>query len=125
MHKEYNETKNSYILNTLALDWDETTSDYPLAFKELSKRFDRVIIVTVNNDLTLTDVCKCLQRTPKEIQIYCCPDDNLEDIAEWKAQTCKDEYVALMFDDNPHVVRACHGKGINAICVNERTWKFE
>ncbi len=30
-----------------------------------------------------------------------------------------------MFDDNPHVVHACHNLGINAICVNERTWKFE
>ncbi len=88
MYKEYNETENSYISNTLALDWDETTSDYPLAFKKLAKRFNRVIIVTVNNELTLTEVCKCLQRTLEEIQIFCCPDDNLENIAEWKAKIC-------------------------------------
>ena len=30
--------------------------------------------------------------------------------------------MALMFDENPDVARACHKKGVNAMCVSERTW---
>jgi len=125
MYKEYDETIINKNLNILALDWDETTSDYPLAFKELAKRFERVIIVTVNDELTLDYVCEYLKRTPQEVQIFCCPNDNLEKVAEWKAQICSNERVAIMFDDNPNVVRACHNLGVNAIYVNERTWKFQ
>ena len=125
MYKEFDAVANNHISDTLALDWDETTSDYPLAFIELAKRFKRIIIVTVNDELALADVCKYLQRTQNEVQIYCCPDEHLGNVAEWKAQTCSNENVALMFDDDLRVVRACHNLGINAICVREREWKFE
>jgi hypothetical protein len=96
-----------------------------LAFKELAKLYERVIIVTVNDELTLEHACKWLERSPENLRIFCCPDDQIEDVPGWKSDVCFKEQVALMFDDNPDVVRACHNKGINAICVSERAWKFE
>jgi len=125
MYKEYDETISINASKILALDWDETTSDYPLAFKEMAKLFEQVIIVTVNNELTLEHACKWLGRSPEDIKIFCCPDDEIEDVPGWKSGVCLKEQVALMFDDNPDVVRACHRKGVNAICVSERNWKFE
>ena len=125
MYKEYDEAISNMTTQVLALDWDETTSDYPLAFKEIAKLYERVIIVTVNDELTVEDACLWLGRTPENLRIFCCPDDNIEDVPGWKSNVCFKEQVALMFDDNPDVVRACHNKGVNAICVSERAWKFE
>ncbi|MBK8103640.1 MAG: HAD family hydrolase [Cellvibrionales bacterium] len=125
MYIEFKHAQTRSFLNTLALDWDETTSDYPLAFQELARRFDRVIIVTVNDELTLDYVCQHLGITPDVTEIHCCPADALENVGQWKAQVCAEQQVALMFDDNPDVVRACHALGVNAICVRERSWKFE
>ena len=125
MYIEFKHAQAGNAVNTLALDWDETTSDYPLAFRELARRFDRVIIVTVNDELTLDYVCQRLGITLGQTEIQCCPGDALENVGQWKAQICAEQQVALMFDDNPDVVRACHALGVNAICVRERSWKFE
>lgn len=125
MYKEFDKLRNSHTDSTLALDWDGTTSDYPFAFFELAKRFDKIIIVTVNERISRNIVCNYLQRAAEEVNIFCCPDEKLGEVAEWKAQICNDENVALMFDDDPRVVRACHSLGVNAICVREREWKFE
>ncbi len=127
MYKEFDEKISKSVVNTLAVDWDETTGDYPLAFRELSKRFDRVIVVTVNDELVLEDVCKHFDRTPETLDIYCFPFDRYtyEDIGPWKASVCEREKVALMFDDDPNVIRNCHKIGVNAILVSERSWKFD
>ncbi len=125
MYKEYSICNEIKSVNTLALDWDETISDYPLAFRALAKPYDRVIIVTVNNELTIGEACHWFERSTEDLEIFCCPYENMGDIPGWKAEVCYVEKVALMFDDNPYVVRACHQKGVNAICVSERDWKFE
>ncbi|WP_144394555.1 hypothetical protein [Pleionea sediminis] len=125
MYIEYDETKGNSVSNVLALDWDETTSDYPLAFREIAKNYERVIIITVNDELTVDDACRWLNRKTSDLEIFCCPDDNIDDVPGWKSEVCCQHQVALMFDDNPDVVRACHLRGINAICVSERVWKFD
>ncbi|WP_223788208.1 hypothetical protein [Marinicella meishanensis] len=125
MYFEYPRNQAISTQSVLALDWEETTSDYPLAFKVLAERFERVIIVTVNDDLTTAEACECLHRSPDTLKIFCCPDEWIVDVPGWKSTVCLEQQVALMFDDSPDVVRACHKKGINAICVSERTWKFD
>lgn len=125
MYIEFTSPASRATTRTIALDWDETTGDYPLAFRELALGFERVIIVTVNDELTLEFVCNSLQTPPGVTQIYCCPADDLEDVGRWKARVCAEQGVAVMFDDNPDVVRACHELGVNAICVRERAWKFD
>lgn len=125
MYKEYEENSGIDAADILALDWDETTSDYPMAFRQLARRFARVIIVTVNDELTVEQACHWLHRSAADLEIFCCPDEAIDNVAEWKADICVAQNVALMFDDNPEVVRACHRKGVNAIGVSERAWKFE
>lgn len=124
IYAEFDEARRIGADSVLALDWGEITSDYPLAFKALSQLFDRIIIVKVNEELTLQHACLWLGRSPEHLRIFCCPDDNIGDVAGWKAEVCLREKAALMFDDNPDVVRACHRNCINAICVSERAWKF-
>ena len=97
----------------------------PLAFRELATRFDRVIIVTVNDELEIHHASDALGLNQAMLTIFCCPDDSLHEVAEWKAVICQREGAAIMFDDSPHVVQACHKIGVNAICVSERSWKFE
>ena len=60
IYPEYTGGADAAPASVLALDWDETTSDYPLSFRELARRFERVIIVTVNDELTLDTVCQVL-----------------------------------------------------------------
>lgn len=109
----------------LALDWDETTGDYPLAFARLASHYPKVLIVTVNDELTQAFAAQVLGVDAEKVAVHCCPDEALDDVPQWKANVCLRERVHLMFDDNEQVVQACHALGVAAICVRERTDKFE
>ena len=112
-------------VSILGLDWDETVTDYPLSFRALAQNFQKVVIITVNDELTPEIVSQVLQRKENDVAIFCCPDEELENMAGWKAQICHQQQVDIMFDDNPAVVKACHDLRINAVCISERANKFD
>jgi hypothetical protein len=101
----------------LGLDWDDTVTDYPAAFALLCRAFRSVVIITLNQGVTIPEAEHRLGCTIERIEH--CPDEVV--IAGrshvWKAETCRRLGVDLMFDDDPDVVKACLKAGIQAIGV--------
>ena len=101
----------------LGLDWDDTVTEYPEAFRTLCQGFRGVVIVTLNGGLTVEEAERRLGC--KVEQIACCPDEIViaGQSAAWKAQTCRRLGVQVMFDDDPDVVTECRKAGVPAVGV--------
>jgi hypothetical protein len=101
----------------LGLDWDDTVTAYPAAFRLLSRGFRSVVIITLNHGLTLAEAESRLGRKIDRIEY--CPDDAVigGESHIWKARTCRRLGVDLMFDDDIEVVEACLKAGVHAIGV--------
>ena len=109
---------NAYCAGaTLGLDWDDTVTLYPEAFRALAKRFKHVHIITINHGVTDAAAARILDR--KVTGIHHCPDDVVIDGRSciWKTDVCQKMNVTLMFDDHPDVIRECRRRGISAILV--------
>jgi hypothetical protein len=101
----------------LGLDWDDTVTAYPAAFRLLSRGFRSVVIITLNHGLTPADAESRLGRKINRIEY--CPDDAViaGESHIWKARTCRRLGVDLVFDDDIEVVEACLKAGVHAIGV--------
>lgn len=109
----------------IGLDWDGTVSDYSDAFAFLASRFDSVIIITVNDEITPKMASQTLKINEDFIQVIICPDERVEDYHQWKAEICVKYDVAIMFDDDPNVILACKKQRIHAITVSEFIYRFK
>ena len=109
----------------IGLDWDGTISHYSEAFAFLASRFDSVIIITVNDEITTEIAATTLKFAENRITVEICPDERIEDYHQWKAEICVKYGVNLMFDDDPKVVLACKKRGIHAITVCEFIYRFK
>ena len=101
----------------LGLDWDDTVTDYPAAFGLLCRAFGSVVIITLNQGVTVAEAERRLGCRIERIEY--CPDDVVIGGTShiWKAETCRRLGVDLMFDDDLDVVKACLKEGVQAIGV--------
>lgn len=109
------------MATVLALDWDGTVTSYADALTAMARRFDRVIIVTMNDTVTVEMAAAALSYPEPRITVEICPDDESMDFngyADWKAQTCQIHGAHLMIDDDPSVVSACRLAGVPALLVS-------
>lgn len=109
--------------NVLALDWDGTITSYPDALTAMAGRFDRVVVVTMNDTVTATMAATALSLPVARILVEICPDDDSMDFsgyATWKARTCLRHGALLMIDDDPGVISACQQAGVPALLVSPR-----
>lgn len=106
------------------LDWDGTVSDDPQGFARLVQHGDRVVIITVNDEITPAVAGDWLSVSPERFEVRICPDERLDDYALWKAEQCLAAGVEVMFDDDPAVVDACLKQGIATIGVREDSERF-
>ena len=117
--REYEKT----IVNTdvhgsrLGLDWDDTVTDFPVAFSLLCRAFRNVVIITLNHDVTIEEAERRLGCRIERVEH--CPDEVVIGGTSHicKAETCRKLGVDLMFDDDPDVVKECLKIGVQAICV--------
>lgn len=104
----------------LALDWDGTVTAHAGALAVLAQRFDRVVIVTMNDTVTASMAAAALSYAESRIAVEICPDNqdmDFDGYAVWKARTCQAHGVRLMIDDDPGVVSACRSAGVPALLV--------
>ena len=101
----------------IGLDWDDTITAYPEAFKIVSGQFKRVYIITINNYLTCAEAETVLGRDIEEVLI--CPKNRTfsGESHIWKAEMCKQHNIPLMMDDDPDVIEECRKNGIHAILI--------
>ncbi|MGE5476372.1 MAG: hypothetical protein ACM3Q1_06935 [Bacteroidales bacterium] len=105
----------------LALDWDGTITCHAAALSIMAHRFDRVVIVTMNDTVTAKMAAAALSFPEAKIRVEICPEDQSMDFsgyADWKARTCLSHDVHLMIDDDPGVVAACQRAGVPALLVS-------
>jgi len=103
----------------LGLDWDGTISCYGPELSLLSARADRVVIITLNDEIDTAIAAKALSLDKTLIEVSICPDENIETYAHWKSAECLRYGVCLMIDDDINVVNACRSAGIPALLVQE------
>ncbi len=104
----------------LGLDWDDTASVFPAALAVLVSRFQKCVIITLNDDLTATQACELLQIPKVEIEV--CPWSR-QDFAAWKIEMCQKHQVSLMIDDDMEIIQACEVAGIPALWSGVPTWR--
>ena len=101
-------------VSVLGLDWDDTVSAYPDGFAVLASRFDRCVIITLNDDITVEMARVYLN--VQNVRVEKCPYSRT-DFTVWKIEMCRKHKVSVMMDDDPEIVRACEAAGIYAICI--------
>jgi hypothetical protein len=113
--------RGTHNATTLGLDWDDTVTLYPEAFRALIKRFKKVYIITINHGVTPEETERLLEQ--KADGIYHCPDETVINGQShiWKADVCQELNIDLMFDDDTNVINECRRRGITAIAVTPVT----
>lgn len=103
----------------LGLDWDGTISCYGPELSLLSSRADRVVIITLNDEIDAIIAAETLSLDIAAIEVSICPDVEVETYAQWKSAECLRYGVHLMIDDDEHVANACRSAGIPTLLVQE------
>ncbi len=101
----------------LGLDWDGTVSDYKTEFALLASRFDSVVIITLNNQITPQLAAATLNLDQTLVSVEICPDLRLDDYGHWKTEICRKHSIVIMFDDDRYVIGQCRSSGIAVIGV--------
>ena len=104
----------------VGFDWDGTISAYPDAMRLLAQRFDRCVVITLNDDITPEDARRILG-VPHVI-VEACPYSRT-DFAEWKVERCRAHKVSLMVEDDPAFAAACERAGIPVLLVAVPPWR--
>lgn len=104
----------------LGLDWDGTVSCYAPELSLLARLAAQVVIVTLNDEITVDVASGKLGVGAGRILVCICPDDRIEDYGVWKAETCRAQSIHLMIDDDHTVTQACWAAGVPALLVVER-----
>ena len=103
----------------LGLDWDGTISCYGPELSLLSVRADRVVVITLNDEITPAIAAKVLSFDLSRVEVTICPDEQIETYASWKSAECLRLGVSLMIDDDTNVVNNCRSAGIPTLLVRE------
>lgn len=109
---------------TIGLDWDGTISAYPSAFGFLADLFDKCVVITLNETITINIAASKLGLDKAKIALEICPNENIGHYDKWKADMCFAHDVDIMFDDDTDVVSACVKKGIKAVAVAELRFMY-
>ena len=104
----------------LGLDWDGTISCYGPELSLLARHAVRVVVITVNDEITVARVAEMLGTDTEFIDVVICPDEHIERYHMWKAETCSALRIDLMIDDDARVAAACWAAGVPALHVVER-----
>lgn len=110
---------NKNYLN-LGLDWDGTISCYFPELGLLAQQAAKVVIITINDEITVEQAAKTLNIDEESVSVWICPDERIDDYGVWKAETCLAHDISLMIDDELPVVTACWSVGVPALLVVKR-----
>jgi hypothetical protein len=103
----------------LGLGWDGTVSAYHDAFTFLAQRFNECVIITLNDELTLTHAAAVLKLDPQRLRLVICPIERIADAPAWTVEQCRLYRIDLMFDNDKNIAHACRNFGIRVIHVHE------
>lgn len=106
-------------IKVLALDWDGTVSCYAEPLGLIARVAQRVVIVTLNDEVSSSIAAAALGIPPARVSVDVCPEERVEDYPQWKVERCRAHGASLVIDDDVLVVRACFQSRIPAICVTE------
>ena len=106
--------------SVLGLDWDDTVTAFPDGFSILAGRFDRCVIITLNDDITVETARVYLNI--ENVKVEQCPYSRTDFMA-WKIEMCRKHEVSVMMDDDPDIIRACEAAGIFAIGIAGPGWR--
>ena len=86
----------------------------------LAKGFDRCVVITLNDDITLEQAVKTLACARTVVEA--CPYSRT-DYTAWKVEMCRKYKVNLFVEDDPDIAKACEQAGIPILLVAAPVWR--